>query len=598
MTYDALIQGGMVYDGRGGDAVRADVRVQGGVVAEIGPDLVAQPGERVIDAQGAWVMPGFIDLHTHYDAEVEVDPGLHESVRHGVTTCVMGSCSLGMAVGEPADLADMFCRVEAIPREHVLPLLEQTKDWNSPTGYRDHLDQKALGPNIALLLGHSTIRAHVMGIERALSKRVRPSREEMARMDALLDEALDAGYLGLSISTLPWDKMDGDIFRSRPMPSVFARWREYRHLARQLRRRGRVLQAVPNISTKVNVPLLFAMSAGLFRKGLKTTIISMMDVKADRLAFRLAGVMARVVNRWLGGDLRMQALPNVFDLWADGIDLVVFEELEAGTAALHLKGADRERLLSDPAFRKRFKRQWQNRLLPRAFHRNLADTEILACPDDTVVGQSFADVAAARGISTVDAFLDLVLEHGDALRWYTVMGNDRPAWLERIMAHPDILVGFSDAGAHLRQMAHYNFPLRMLHKVKTAQDEGRPFMTVGRAVQRLTSEIADWLGIDAGTLAVGRRADLVVVDPQHLDAVEDIHEAALPAFGLSRLVRRNDEAVRVVLISGRLASAHGVPGPGLGTDSGFGQVLRATQTHAPAAVPASPPAPLDARPAA
>src|SRR5687767_5202364 len=111
--------------------------------------------------------------------------------------------------------------------------------------------------------------------------------------------------------------MDGDSFRSRPMPSVFARWSEYRRFARTLRERGRVLQAVPNVSTKVNFPLFLLLSAGLLRRALKTTVISMMDIKADRLAFRLAGWTARFANRFLGADFRLQALPDVFDLWAD-----------------------------------------------------------------------------------------------------------------------------------------------------------------------------------------------------------------------------------------------------------------------------------------
>ena len=239
-----LIKHGLLFDGSGDDGVHADVRIENGHVVEIG-ELTPRDGERVIDADGCWVTPGFVDLHTHYDAEVLAAPELFESLRHGVTTCVMGSCSLGMAVGEPEQLADMFCRVEALPREHVIPILEDKKNWSGPAEYLEHLDDLPLGPNIAMLLGHSTIRAHAMGLERALSKKTVPSASEQAAMDGLLEEALDAGYLGLSISTLPWDKMDGDQFRSRPMPSVFARWSEYRHFAKTLRARDRVLQAVP-----------------------------------------------------------------------------------------------------------------------------------------------------------------------------------------------------------------------------------------------------------------------------------------------------------------------------------------------------------------
>jgi len=588
---DVLIRGGTVFDGRGGPGREASVLVRGGRVAAVTAEPPAVgPDVEVIDAAGRWVTPGFVDLHTHYDAELECAPGLFESVRHGVTTVVTGSCSLSMAVGEPRDLADMFCRVEAIPREVVLPLIERVKDWDGPAGYLDHLAGQPLGPNVACLLGHSTIRAAAMGMERALTSRARPTRAEWARQEGWLDEALDAGYVGLSISTLPWDKMDGDAFRSRPMPSCFAGWGEYRRLARRLRWRGRVLQAVPNISTKLNVPLFPLLSAGFgLRRPLKTTLISMMDVRSDRLAFRLAGWMARLANRLLGADFRMQALPEPFDLWADGIDIVVFEEFEAGAAALHLKDAvARRELLRDPAYRRRFKRQWRRRWKPRAFHRNLRYAEVVACPDPSVVGKSFQELAAAAGRDEVDVFLDLVVEHGTALRWYTVMGNDRPEWLERIVAHPDALIGFSDAGAHLRNMAHYNFPLRLLRLVRDAERAGRPFMTVGRAVERLTSEVAAWLGLDAGVLAPGRRADVAVVDPARLDdALDAVHEEAVPELGgLRRLVRRNDAAVEAVLVNGRVAARRGEAAPDLGRERGFGRVLRVGTEAAPEAEPA------------
>ena len=574
---DTVIHGGLVFDGRGGPGLRRDVAIRDGRVVELSATpLRPGPGATAIDATGCWVTPGFVDLHTHYDAEVEVLPGLSESVRHGVTTVVLGSCSLSLVSGSPTDLADMFCRVEAIPRSVVLPILERTKDWDGPAGYFDHLAKLRLGPNVAAFLGHSTIRAEALGLGRALTRGLRPAEDELRRMEARLAEALDVGYLGLSIQTLPWDKMDGDAYRSRPLPSVFARWSEYRRLARMLRRRGRVLQGVPDISTKANVLFFYLVSAGVGRRPLKTTIISLMDVKSDRVAFRLAGWLAQAFNRLLGADLRLQALPEVFDLWADGIDLVVFEELGAGTAALHLRDeGERSALLRDPAYRARFRGEWRSRFLPRAFHRQLRHCVVLACPDASVVGRTFADVARARGADEVDVFLDLVAEHGSALRWYTVMGNDRPHALRWIVSHPTALIGFSDAGAHLRNMAHYNFPLRLLRLVRDAYVRGERFMTVGRAVERLTSEIADWLGLDAGTLAPGRRADAVVLDPTALgEDLEAVHEVAVPEMGgLRRLVRR-DRAVRAVLIGGRLAFRDGSPTPELGRER-FGTRLRA-----------------------
>jgi N-acyl-D-aspartate/D-glutamate deacylase len=194
------------------------------------------------------------------------------------------------------------------------------------------------------------------------------------------------------------------------------------------------------------------------------------------------------------------------------------------------------------------------------------------------VGKSFAAVADERSADPVDTFLDLVAEHGDALRWYTVMANDRPAELERIVAHPDVLIGFSDAGAHLRNMAHYSFPLRMLRLARDASLRGAPFMTIERAVHRLTGELGEWLGLDVGTLAVGKAADIVIVDPERLGpSLDEVHEALPLAClgGVSRLVNEGGGAVQHVLVSGRDAIRDGRPSAGLGTKKGLGRVLRA-----------------------
>ena len=572
-----VIAGGTVFDGSGADGQRADVLVDEGVVRELrSPGQPTPDGATVVDASGCWVTPGFVDLHTHYDAEVEVAPALTESVRHGVTTVLMGSCGLSMAVGTPTDLADMFCRVEGIPRPMVLPVLEQVVDWRTPGEYLAHLEALPMGPNITAMLGHSTIRAHAMGLGRSLDDRATPTRDELLAMGRLLIDALDAGYLGLSVNTLPWDKMDGERYRSRPTPSVFAHWDEYRFFNRILRRRDAIWQGVPDVSTKINVLAFLWESAPIFRDPLRTMIITLMDTKADRTVYRTVGALARFFNEVLGADLRLQSLPNPFDLYVDGMEVPVLEEIGAGTAALHEQDpADRAALLRDPDYRTRFRRQWRAWFPGRAYHRDLDETTIIDCPESTLVGRSFGDVARERGQDPIDTFLDLQAEHGTKLRWYSVVGNDRPEALEWIMDHPAVLIGFSDAGAHLRNMAYYNYPLRMLKRVRDAEAAGRPFMTVGRAVYRLTREIADYLGIDAGRLEPGRRADLVVVDPASLDDAEEIHEAPMAGFdGLNRLVRRNDAAVRAVLVNGRIAWRDGTPGDGLGAEPGFGQLLR------------------------
>ncbi len=577
--FQLAVNGGLFFDGTGAPGVPASVAVRDGAVAAVrerpfGP----AEADRVLDASGKWVTPGFIDLHTHYDAEVEAAPALSESLVHGVTTIVMGSCSLGTALSQPLDIADMFTRVEGIPRPQVLELFERLKRWDTPKAYRAHLESLPLGPNVACFLGHSDLRCKVMGLERSVTKGEAPSSFELEQMQGLLEEALDAGFLGLSVNTNRWDKLGGQRFRSRPLPSTYASWSELRALTPLLRGRGRMLQGIPNISAKYDVFLFLLESLGLGRPALKTSIVSMADVRSNRLIYRVLGGIARLANRWLGGDARFQALPVPFELYVDGLDAPVFEELGAGTAALHLEAeAERRALLKDPEYRGWFRKQWTSWLAPRVFHRDFRQAQVTACPDGRVVGKSIAEVARARGRDEVETFLDLVAEHGEQLRWRTTIANDRVEHLRRIMSHPDVTVGFSDAGAHLRNMAFYNFPLFLLRMAKEAQAEGARFLSLERAVHRLTGELGEWLGLDAGTLTPGARADLVVVDPARLDAsLDGYREEPMPELGgFRRLVRRNGATVPYVVVNGRVVAEAGQLSAGVGKDGGHGRFLAA-----------------------
>jgi len=469
-----------------------------------------------------------------------------------------------------------------VPREFVLPLLNKTKTWHTPRDYIAHLESLPLGPNVTAYLGHSDLRAHVMGLGRAVNPDVRPSDAELARMQALLEDGLDAGLLGLSTMTTTWDKLDGDRYRSASLPSTYATWREYRALNAVLRRRGRVHQGAPNIVTKLNMFLYLAASFGLFRKRLKTTLITLMDVKSNGLLHRVVGKLATFCNIALRADFRWQALPCPFEVYADGIDLVIFEEFGAGQAALHLADeVERNALMRDESYRRWFRRNYDAKLTPRVWHRDFDDADIVACPDASVVGKTFAKVARERGIHPVDAFLDLVVEHGRALRWHTLIGNWRRHRLEKIVADRGALISFSDAGAHIRNMAFYNFGLQMLKLVHDAEQRRQPFMSAEKAVWRLTGELADWFGVDAGHLRVGDRADVAIIEPAGLDdSLAAYAEAPMEGFpGVRRLVNRNEAAVTAVLINGAVVYRDGAFSDDVG-ERRFGQFLRAGEAGA------------------
>ncbi|MCW2663106.1 MAG: hypothetical protein JWP83_4258 [Mycobacterium sp.] len=595
MTYDVIIRDGLWFDGTGGAPQTRTLGIRDGVVATVAgsaDDPLDEIGcPEVIDAAGKWVVPGFIDVHTHYDAEVLLDPGLRESVRHGVTTVLLGNCSLSTVYANSEDAADLFSRVEAVPREFVLGALDSNKTWSSAAEYVKAIDALPLGPNVGSLLGHSDLRTAVLGLDRATDATVRPTDAELDRMAALLDEALDAGMLGMSGMDAAIDKLDGDRFRSRALPSTFATWRERRKLIKVLRKRGRMLQSAPDVESPASALMFFLTSSRIFGggKGVRMSMLVSADAKSMPLAVHVFGLGTRVLNKLLGSSVRFQHLPVPFELYSDGIDLPVFEEFGAGTAALHLREQlERNELLADKEYRRKFRREFDRiKLGPSLWHRDFHDAVIVECPDKSLVGKSFGVIAAERGLHPLDAFLDVLVENGERnVRWTTVVANHRPKHLNKLAAEPSIHMGFSDAGAHLRNMAFYNFPLRMLKRTRDAHRAGTPFMSTERAVHRLTGELAEWFGIDAGTLRQGDRADFVVIDPAGLnESVDGYHEDEVPFYGgLRRMVNRNDDAVVATGVGGAVVFAKGQFRDGYGQTVQSGRYLGAGERHAPMSV--------------
>jgi N-acyl-D-aspartate/D-glutamate deacylase len=561
VSYDTIIRNGRWFDGTGSASAVRNIGIRGGHVVAISPDeLDASACPQVIDATDKWVMPGMLDIHTHYDVEVLGGPALAESLRHGVTSVMLGSCSLSTIHVDGTEAGDLFGRVEAIPREHVIAAVDGHKTWSSCDEYVDALESLPLGPNLSAFIGHSDMRTAVMGLDRATRSSERPTRAEQVSMERMLAEALKAGFVGMSSMQLLFDKIDGDVCRSRTLPSTYAKARELRRLKSLLRKAGRVLQSGPDIKNPLNLGSQVAQSLGVFRNPLKTSLLSAADVKSNPYAILVLGPLARVVNR-LGGNFRWQHLPVPFEVYADGIDLVVFEEFGSGAAALHLRDeVERNELMRDEGYRRQFRKDYERKLGVRVWQRDFYDADIVECPDTSVIGKTFGAVGDERGLHPVDAFLDLVLEHGKALRWRTTISNHRPDVLKKLAGDPGIQMGFSDAGAHLRNMAFYNMGLRLLRHVRDAAEAGKPFMTVEQAVHRLTGELADWYRLDAGHLRIGDRADVVVVDPAGLDGrLDDYAEEPVAQYGgLSRMVNRNDAAVKAVLVGGRTVFLDGV----------------------------------------
>ncbi len=592
--FDTVIRRARWFDGTGAPSEVRDVGLRNGRVESVSAQPLDTTGcPDVVDADGLWLLPGMIDIHTHYDVEVLQGPALVESLRHGVTTVLLGSCSLSTVHVDSVDAGDLFGRVEAIPRQHVIEHVQEQKTWHDAASYVEALERLPLGPNLAAFLGHSDVRTATMGLDRATRDDVVPTEAELRRMEQLLESALAAGFVGMSAQQLLFDKLDGDLCRSRTLPSTFARSREMRRLRSILRRRDRVLQAGPDASHPHTILVQALHSIGLPRLGrrpLRTSLLSAADLKAIPFVIHLMRGLAGTVNR-LGADFRWQHLPVPFEVYADGVDLVIFEEFGTGAAALHLsEKIARDELMRDPAYRAAFRKDYEAKYSPRVWHRDFFDAEIVACPDADVVGKSFGQVGVERGGQhPVDAFLDLVIEHGTAVRWRTTISGHRPQVLRKIAAEKGVQMGFSDAGAHLRNMAFYNFGLRLLKHVRDAERAGEPFLTMERAVHRMTGELADWYGIDAGHLRLGDRADLMLVDPERLDdSLEEYAEEPCAQYGgLSRMVNRNDATVPLVMVGGRAVWRDGAATEALGQER-TGRFLRAgTRSAEPRTTPSA-----------
>jgi len=564
--FDILIKNGTYFDGSQAPGVQADVAIKDGKIVKVSQNpLDVTEAKEVFDANGKWVTPGFLEIHSHYDAEVVASPALKESVRHGVTSIAIGSCSISMVNSDAEDCSDLFTRVEAVPREAVLPILLEKKTWTDAKGYRAFYEQHALGPNICSFIGHSDMRVAAMGIERATSD-AKPTEVEMQTMERMLEEALDAGCLGMSMMTTKLDKLDGDRAWSRPLPSTFSTWWEFKRLFKILRRRNAILQGAPDAVKKVNVFGFLWQAHGLFRRPMKVTMLTALDLKSNPFLHRITRVSGFIANKLLRGDFRWQTLSAPFTIHLEGLEVNAFEEFETG-ALLRDMMKDEVSLykkINEPEFRAEFKKHVSEIFTVGLWHRDFSDGWITDCPDKTLIGKNFEQVGETYGVDPVDAYFDLATKYKKELKWKTNYGNHRPEIMHKLLDSEYTHVGFGDSGAHIRSLAMYNFPLRFLKYVRDAQLAGTPFMSVARGVHKLTADLADWFGLDAGHIREGDRADVVIINPEGLnDDVDGISEAPMEGFGVDRLVKRNDDAVEVTIINGKVAYKKGDYFPGI-----------------------------------
>ena len=621
--FDMLIKNAKVFN-NGETAVIEDVAITAGRIVSRGQQINDQGASRVIDAQGLWLMPGLFDIHTHYDLELEIAPGLPESTRHGTTSVVIANCSLGLAFGAQRDgkfdpIVACYARVENIPKS-VLTHCADNVSWSTPQAYLEHLDQLNLGPNVAVLLPHSMLRIETMGFEGSITRD--PTHSEMQAMKDALGNALKLGYVGLSTDALPFHYLAAQPHCDKTIPTQFAQYQEIKALTEVVREQGATWQATPPKDSVIGTLKTFMLTSGrLHGRPLRTTVVAALDVANNWKLSRLAKILARLLNSSLiQGDFHMQALGARFKIWSDGAITPIAEEIPELRRLNETDLEDRAgrlSILNNPDYIKDFRAMWLKgkhrwgiaRLKRKlniedyAFNRKLADMTVELCPQQNWQGMDFqsvfdrvvaitndclneelsnteqqlinSDFSQVR--DEADFMLQMLRSFDTDLSWSTITANRDLKTVRELLMDPLLLPGFNDSGAHLTNMAFYDGNLRSLQMAATGGDVDLSYM-----VKRLTKDAADVFGVEGGTIYPGDVADLILIDPVQLSTYngeQSVARVYREEFQTQQLVNRSDGVVNLVMIGGQTAYENNTFNSTLGVQP-MGRLLRSAATAA------------------
>jgi N-acyl-D-aspartate/D-glutamate deacylase len=541
--FDVVIRGGSVIDGTGAPRRRADVGVTGGRVTAIG-DLAGEGTHRTIDADGLVVAPGFVDIHTHYDAQVFWDPACTPSPLHGVTTVVGGNCGFTiapLAESEADYMMRMLARVEGMPVE----ALAAGVPWNWRT-FGEYLDriEGTLTLNAGFLVGHSAIRRFVMR-DRSVGSPATP--DDLAAMERELRDALAAGGLGFSSSQAPThNDAEGD-----PVPSRHATEGEILALCDVVRDfAGTTLEFIPTVNEfgPEHMELMAQMSLRANRP-LNWNVLATSAANRERAAAKLSASDYAAAR---GARVLALTVPDLMRIYLSFESGFLFDALPGWSKAMTAPHEEKRRILADATERQRLDdlaqgpenqafrlvTDWDTMTIAETFH-----------PDNRrFEGKRVGDVAAELGKKPFDAMLDIVV--ADDLR--TVLrpqtsGDDDESWRARLEAWRDdrVVLGASDAGAHLDFIATFNFTTAFLGE--HVRDKG--LMPLEEAVHRITDVQARLYGLTGrGQVREGWHADLVVFDEDRIAPEPVAMRHDLPA-GAGRLYG-GAEGIAHVLVNG------------------------------------------------
>lgn len=539
MSFDLVIRGGRVADGTGMPGFTADVGIRAGRIARVG--RIAEPAARTIDADGCRVTPGFIDVHTHYDVQLDWDPLATPSCWHGVTTVLAGNCGFTLAPARPADvewLAGMLSRVEGMSRAALAAGLAFRGGGFGE--YWRRFDDR-IGVNVGSFVGHSAVRRWVMGD--AASER-RATSEEITAMQGLVRQAMREGAIGFSTSQL--DIHVGE--DGREVPSNHAAPEEIVALAGVLAEFDRgAVEIIPRSFGEGYGAADRALLKDVYRASGRPIELNLL-MPTPHAPMCWQATLDFVREAWAEGiRLHPQFATNALGLHLNLADTFVFDEMPAWRDVLTLPEPERSRRLRDPAVRAAMQAAWEDPR-GRAVSFEWSDLEVEAVRREAHrdrVGRSVTDLAAERGTTPLAAFLDVSLEDDLGTQWRTRLSELARDFVRHVtragIAEPVVMAGSSDGGAHLGSFVGADYTTRLL--AEWVPDA----LSFEQAVWRLAGMPATVHGLAGrGFLREGAWADVVVLDPTRLAAGETRRVRDFPA-DTERYVVDADGYVAVVV---------------------------------------------------
>ena len=517
---DLVIRGGKVIDGTGAPARSADVGVEGDRIVAVGdPGALSTNGAEVVELDGLVLAPGFIDIHTHYDAQVTWDGDLTPSCWHGVTSVVMGNCGFSIAPTRPEDRGVIARTLENVEGMSVEALTEGI-DWSFETfpEYLDALDRTSKRLNVAAMIGHTALRIYVLGDD-ATERAATP--EEVERMRDIVGEAIDAGAIGFASSKSPTHSGDA----GKPVPSRFAELDEIMRIASVMGEKNRgTFQAT--IGPGFYVKEMAALSEAIGRPVTWTALLTLSEAP---------GHAKETLDKQaaLGGEVwpQIACRPLVFQITLE--DPFPFAMAKGFDEILAAPRAARADIYADPAWRDRVRPEldkvWGHTWVKDWVDESERHKELLH-------GPSIAEIAAQRGQHPMDAMIDLALEEDLKTRYAIVLANDGKEEIGELLNDNRAVIGLSDAGAHASQICDACFSTHLLgHWVRELGA-----CSLEQAVHRLTAHAAHVFRIaDRGVVRPGAYADLCAFDPDTVGVAGMERVFDFPA-GADRLLARSN----------------------------------------------------------